>query len=245
MIRVIVLFSLVLGIPAVKAADIRVASAANFYPTLSKIKSRFEKNTEHRVTIIRGSTGKLYAQIINGAPYDMFLSADSVRVDKLVTLGVADNDESLVYAIGQLAVWNPKANSPQQVKEQLLSNNIKKLAVANPRTAPYGKAAIETLKNMGLYGKLKSKLVFGENISQTLQFVQSGAADLGFVARAHMKDRYDESQYWNITENQHQPIKQKMIVLKKSKHINAARAFMHFLQQNEIKQLIKNDGYQL
>ena len=240
-----VLLSLFLGMTVVKAANIRVASAANFYPTLSKIKNEFEKSSSHRVTIIRGSTGKLYAQIMNGAPYDIFLSADSVRVDKLVTLGVADNDESIVYAMGQLSVWSPKANNPQQINEQLLSNNIKKLAVANPRTAPYGQAAIETLKSMGLYEKLKNKLVFGENISQTLQFVQSGAADLGFVARAHMKDKFDESQYWNIAEDQHQPIKQKMVVLKKSKQINAARLFMHFMQSAEIKKLIKNDGYQL
>jgi len=245
MLRIIVILSLFIGITVVEAADIRVASAANFYPTLSKIKHKFEKYTGHRVTIIRGSTGKLYAQIVNGAPYDIFLSADSVRADKLVTLGIADNDEAIVYAIGQLCVWNPKANSPQQIKEQLLSNNIKKLAVANPRTAPYGQAAIETLKSMGLYEKLKSKLVFGENISQTLQFVQSGAADLGFVARSHMKDKFDESQYWNIAEDKHQPIKQKMLVLKKSKHITAARSFMVFMQTAEIKKLIRNDGYQL
>ena len=245
MLRIIVLLGLSLGITVVEADDIRVASAANFYPTLSKIKHLFEKTTEHRVTIIRGSTGKLYAQIINGAPYDLFLSADSERADKLVSLGKADNDEAIVYAIGQLAVWNPKASSAKQIKEMLVSNNFKKLAVANPRTAPYGKAAIETLKSMGLYEKLKGKLVFGENISQTLQFVQSGAADLGFVAQSHMKNKIDESQYWNIAEEQHQPIKQKMLVLKKSKHITTARSFMYFMQTAEIKQLIRNDGYQL
>jgi len=245
MMRIIILLSLYLGMVTVEAAEIRVASAANFYPTLSKIKHLFEKTSDHRVTIIRGSTGKLYAQIINGAPYDIFLSADSERAEKLVALGKADNDEAMVYAIGQLSVWNPKAENAQQIREQLINNNVKKLAVANPKTAPYGKAAIETLKNMGLYEKLKSRLVYGENISQTLQFVQSGAADMGFVARSHMKNKIDKSQYWNIVEDQHQPIKQKMLLLKKSKTINASRSFVNFMQTTNIKKLIQDDGYQL
>ena len=244
MMRIIILISLYLGMVTVEAEEIRVASAANFYPTLSKIKHLFEKTSDHRVTIIRGSTGKLYAQIINGAPYDMFLSADSERAEKLVALGKADNDEAIVYAIGQLAVWNPKADSAQLIKEQLINNDIKKLAVANPKTAPYGRAAIETLKNMGLYEKLKSRLVYGENISQTLQFVQSGAADMGFVALSHMKT-IDDSQYWSIAGDKHQPIKQKMILLKSSKKLSAAKDFMIFMQSVDIKKIIQNDGYLL
>jgi len=228
-----------------EATEIRIASASNFYPTLSKIKKAFEMNSEHRVIIIRGSTGKLYAQIINGAPYDIFLSADSDRTDKLAALGKADRDETIVYAIGQLAVWNPKALNVQQIRQQLINNDVKKLAVANPKTAPYGKAAIETLKSMGIYDKLKEKLVYGENISQTLQFVESGAADIGFVARSHMKNRVDESQYWNIPEDHHQPIEQKMLLIKNIKNINAARSFINFMQTEEIKNIIRNDGYQL
>ena len=243
--RVIVILGLWFAIASVQAANIRVASAANFYPTLNKIKQLFEKSTEHKVTIIRGSTGKLYAQIMHGAPYDIFLSADSDRAEKLVTQGKAYNDKAMVYAIGQLSVWRPHAESAQQVKELLINNNFNKLAIANPKTAPYGKAAIETLKNMGLYEKLKTKLVYGENIAQTLQFVQSGAADIGFVARSYMINKVNEAEYWNIKADQHQAIQQKMLVLKNSNNIRASQAFFDFMQTAQIKKLIQNDGYQL
>ena len=243
--RLVVLIGFVFFVTCAEASEIRIASASNFYLTLSKIKKVFEIRSEHRVIIIRGSTGKLYAQIINGAPYDIFLSADSDRADKLAALGKADKDQAIVYAIGQLAVWNPKAVNRLQIRQQLLNNDVKKIAIANPKTAPYGKAAIETLKSMGIYETLKAKLVYGENISQTLQFVESGAADIGFVAHSHIKNRVDESQYWNIAGDQHQPIEQKMLMLKSTRNVNAARAFVDFMQTEEIKNLIRNDGYQL
>jgi len=243
--RIIVIFGLWCVVASVQAANIRVASAANFYPTLTKIKQLFEERSEHKVTIIRGSTGKLYAQIMHGAPYDVFLSADSDRAERLVNEGKAYNDKAMVYAIGQLSVWKPRAESAQQIKQQLINGEFNKLAVANPKTAPYGKAAIETLKKMGLYEKLKSKLVYGENISQTLQFVQSGAADIGFVARSYMSNKVDEAEYWNIGTDQHQAIQQKMLVIKGSNNIKASRAFADFMQTTQIKKLIQNDGYQL
>jgi len=243
--RAILFISLWFSVSIIEAADIRVASAANFYPTLNKIKRLFEESTEHQITIIRGSTGKLYAQIIHGAPYDVFLSADSDRAEKLVAQGKAYDGKALVYAIGQLALWKPHAESAQQVREQLINNKFNRLAVANPKTAPYGKAAIETLKAMGLYKNIKSKLVYGENISQTLQFVQSGAAELGFVARSHMINKVDKAEYWSITTNQHQAIQQKMLLLKSASNIKAAQAFVSFMQTPNIKKLIQNDGYQL
>lgn len=245
MIRIIILFGLWSVVTASQGANVRVASAANFYPTLNKIKQLFEESTEHKVTIIRGSTGKLYAQIINGAPYDVFLSADSDRAEKLVVKGKAYDGKALVYAVGQLSVWKPGANNVQQIRDKLSSGNISKLAIANPKTAPYGKAAIESLKSMGLYEQLKNKLVYGENISQTLQFVQSGAAELGFVARSHMRNRVDKAEYWNISTDQHKPIQQKMLLLKNAKNINAAQAFVNYMQIPYIKKLIQNDGYQL
>ncbi|RDH82650.1 MAG: molybdate ABC transporter substrate-binding protein [endosymbiont of Galathealinum brachiosum] len=229
----------------VNAAELRLATAANFYPTLKKITQSFEDITDHKVTIIRGSTGRLYAQIVKGAPYDIFFSADSARVDKLVKQGKSLEFEtgkrSFVYAIGQLALWRPDADSSQQLRERLITGNFNKLAIANPKIAPYGKASVEVLKELELYEEIKHKLVYGENISQTLQFVQSGAADLGLVARSYVNTDI----YWEIDSYQHKSIKQKVVLLKQSKQIEIAKEFMQYLQSPAIKKVITSDGYSL
>jgi len=225
--------------------EIRIATAANFYPTLKKIKKSYEAITDNKLTIIRGSTGKLYAQIVRGAPYDIFFSADSLRADRLVKQGkslqLEKGKHSLVYAQGRLALWRADADSSQELREQLMSGSFSKLAIANPKTAPYGKASVEALKAMELYEEIKHKLVYGENISQTLQFVQSGAVDLGFVARAYVKHDI----YWEIDSYHHQPIKQKVILLKQSTEPKVAREFLQYIQSEAIKKLIINDGYEL
>jgi len=221
--------------------ELRVATAANFYLTLKKLKQRYEKTSAHKITIIRGSTGKLYAQIVRGAPYDIFLSADSQRVEKLVRQAKALNDQSWVYATGQLALWRADAHSSQQLREQLVSGNFHKLAIANPKTAPYGRASIQALKSMELYEQVKKKLVYGENISQTYQFVQSGAADLGLVARAYV----NHDMYWEVQSWQHQPVTQKMLILRQTKQPEQARSFVNFIQSAAGRKIIVQDGYQL
>jgi molybdate transport system substrate-binding protein len=225
--------------------ELRIATAANFYPTLNKIKKAYEAITDNKLTIIRGSTGKLYAQIVRGAPYDVFFSADSIRIDKLVQQGKSidyeDNKKSLVYAIGKLVLWRPDADSSQQLREQLNSGDLNKLAIANPKTAPYGKASIEALKSMEIYESVKHKLVYGENIAQTMQFVQSGAADLGLVAMAYAKHDI----HWEIDQYLHHPIKQKAIILKQTKQLQTAKEFLQFMQSGAIKKIIKADGYEL
>lgn len=236
-----ILFMLLMVSFGCKADEIRVAAAANFYHTLNKIVDRFEAETEHKVTIIRGSTGKLYAQIINGAPYDLFLSADSVRAEKLVIKKRAEPDDISIYAIGQLVLWKPDSDSSQMLREQLYSGEFKKLAIANPKTAPYGGAAIEALKSLEIYAEVKSKLVYAENIAQALQYVQSGAADLGLLARSHVNDDI----YWQVDTYFHKPIQQKMLVLKNSKNLDLSRQFFNFIKSPEIKKLIENDGYTL
>ena len=227
------------------AAEIRIATAANFYPTLNRIKQSYEAITDNKVIIIRGSTGKLYAQIIQGAPYDIFFSADSARVDKLVKLGKSidyeKNKSSFVYATGQLALWRPDAESSQQLREILNQGDFNKLAIANPKTAPYGKASVEALKAMELYSEVKQKLVYGENISQAMQFVQSGAADIGFVARSYANNDI----YWEIDHYLHQSIKQKVLILKQARDVETAKAFLQYMQSPAIKKLIINDGYGL
>lgn len=225
----------------IQAAEIRVASAANFYHTLNKIKNQFEAQTGHKVTIIRGSTGKLYSQIMYGAPYDLFLSADSKRAEKLVQQGKAMNDRVEVYAIGQVVLWRPDSDSSQELHDKLVEGKFKKLAIANPKTAPYGRAAIEALKSMEIYAEVKPKLVYAENIAQALQFVQSGAADLGLVARAHV----NHDIFWEVDTYQHKPIAQKMLVLKQSKQKDVANSFYEFIKSEAALSIIKADGYRI
>ena len=227
------------------AVELRIATAANFYPTLNKIKQNYEAITDNKIVIIRGSTGKLYAQIMRGAPYDVFFSADAKRVDELVkkakAIEIDGGKKSFVYAKGKLALWHADADSSQQLREKLNSGDFNKLAIANPKTAPYGKASIEALQAMELYEEFKHKLVYGENISQTMQFVQSGAADIGLVARSYVINDI----YWEIDSYLHKPIKQKVILLKQSKQIETAREFLQYIQSPAIKKLIKADGYDL
>ncbi len=226
---------------SINAAEIRVATAANFYQTLNKIKLAFEKNSEHTVTIIRGSTGKLYAQIIHGAPYDLFLSADSQRAEKLVEAGKSLDSEAIVYATGRLVLWRPDADSSQQIKEELTSGLFKKFAIANPKNAPYGRAAIEMLREMELYEESRNKIVYAENIAQAVQFVQSGAADLGLVARSLV----NHDIYWEVEDHMHSPIEQKMIILRQARDKSAALSFYKFIQSEEAKQIIRADGYKI
>jgi len=224
-----------------QADEIRVATAANFYPLLSEIKKMYESRSEHRLTIIRGSTGKLYAQIVRGAPFDVFLSADSLRADKLVKLGKALDDKAYIYAIGKLALWKPNADSSMMIKELLTEGQFRKLAIANPKTAPYGKASVEALKAMEIYEDVKNKLVYGENITQTYQFVETGAAELGFVARSYVAGDI----YWEVDKYLHKPVNQKMLVIKKSSHKQAAKEFIEYLLSSEAQSLIKASGYDI
>lgn len=238
--KIFVLLLLLLPASAM-AVEIRVASAANFYQTLNKIKQAYEKNSEHTITIIRGSTGKLYAQIIHGAPYDLFLSADSKRADKLVKAGKSLHPEAVIYATGQLVLWRPDSDSSQQLKEQLVSGRFKKFAIANPKNAPYGTAAIEVLKEMELYEESRSRLVYAENIAQVVQFIQSGAADIGLVARSLV----NHDIFWEVEDHMHSPIEQKMVLLKQTKQQSAAQSFYSFIQSDEAKQIIRADGYKM
>lgn len=239
--RIVAVLCIYLLTFTVGAAELRVACAANFYPTLNKIRLEFERNSEHRIIIIRGSTGKLYAQIQHGAPYDLFLSADSERADKLVAQGKSADNKSRVYATGQLALWRPGEKNAEQIIGRLRSGEFNKLAIANPKTAPYGTAAVETLKSLRLYAAVKNKLVYGENISQTLQFVESGAADLGFVARPHVKDEV----FWSVKTDLYTNLDQKMVLLRQTKQPEIASEFMQYMQSPQIKKIIQADGYLL
>ena len=233
------LMVLMLLTTGVSAGEVMVATAANFYPTLNRIKPMFEQQTGDTVKIIRGSTGKLYAQIMHGAPYDIFLAADTHRPDLLIKQQKVESSDGKIYARGQLVLWKPGADDGESLKSKLISGEFNKLAIANPKTAPYGRAAIETLKAMGAYEMAKSRLVYAENIAQALHFVQSGAADLGLIA----KSLVNNDEYWSVDSTLHEPIEQKMVLTQRGKTNSSARKFFEFMQSDIVQKQIAADGY--
>ncbi len=235
--------ALALAVPA-QAGEVHVAVAANFVGPLTQLAKTFEQDSGNRVIFSPGSTGKLYAQIKNGAPFDVLLAADARRPQLLEQekLGVAGS--RFTYAVGRLALWSPKAGLVDPGGQVLKSGRFERLAVANPKTAPYGEAARETLERMGLWQTLAPRLVRGEDIGQTFQFVASGNADLGFVALSQVKgaDRYHGS-YWIVPDTFHQPVEQQAVLLEKGRNNPAARAFMAFLKGKAARAMIENFGY--
>lgn len=231
---IILFFSLL-----VKAEELRIAVSSNFYSTLNLIKNQFENIYDDRIIIIKGSTGKLYAQIKHGAPYDIYMAADIKRPYLLEQQQLTLKNSRYTYASGLLALWSKKHK--QDVLNILRNDNFNKLAIANPKTAPYGFAAMEVLSKMKLENKVKPKIVYGENIAQAFQFVQSGSADLGFVALSYVK--HINNQYWRVPENLYTPIKQQMVILKSSKKKNIAKKFLEFIKRKNIKEIIKSQGY--
>ena len=167
------------------ASEIRVATASNFSETLKILAQHYEQKTTHKVTVISGSTGKLYAQIIHGAPFDAFFSGDIKRAELLDKQNIAVADTRFTYAIGKLVLWSPKTDYIDQPKKVLREKQYRYLAIANPKLAPYGKAAQEILQKLGLWDSLHDRMVRGENIGQTLQFVKSGNANYDFYFDGH------------------------------------------------------------
>jgi molybdate transport system substrate-binding protein len=224
------------------AAGIRVAVASNFARAVTTISKRFEANTGHKVTLIFGSTGKLYAQVKNGAPFDAFFAADVRRPELLEKEGLALPGSRFTYAIGKVVLWSPKAGYIDSEGNVLEQRKFRHLAIANPKLAPYGKAAREVLQALGLWDGLRGRLVRGENIVQTFQFVKSGNAELGFVAYSQVKrpGHPIEGSWWEVPQALYTPIEQQAVLLKKSK---VARAFLSFVRSDEVRELIRDYGY--
>jgi len=239
------LFALTLAclfLPSIaNATDLRVAVASNFATTLKQLKPIFEKEHDLRLIIIKGSTGKLFAQIIHGAPYDVFLAADKRRPRILEQKNLIIKNSRLTYAIGQLALWS-SGNTDKNTLNILKTNKFNKIAIANPKTAPYGEASVQLLKYLDLYQSIKAKLVRGENISQTYQFVQSGNADIGFVAFAEIK-RHNNKHYWLPDAKTYNPLEQQLVILKQSSKKIQAKYFTTFLMRQDIQKIIQQHGY--
>jgi molybdate transport system substrate-binding protein len=221
------------------AGEVHVAVAANFTAAMKEIAANFEKATGHRALVSFGSTGKLYTQIVYGAPFEVFLAADQRRPELLVKDGAAS--ERFTYAIGRLVLWSSDAGRKLDA-QALRSGDFAKLAIANPKTAPYGAAAVEVMKNLGVYPALKSKLVLGDSIAQTYQFVATGNAQLGFVALAQIA-LDDSGSRWPVPDDLYAPIRQDAVLLDRGKGNAAALALLDYLQSDAAKAVIHKFGY--
>lgn len=242
--RKIVLFCLCLMLPAgAYAGEVHVAVAANFAIPFAAISKAYTRATGNHVVVSVGSTGKLYAQIRNGAPFQVFLAADTLRPNKLVTEGLAVAGSEHTYAIGRLALWSPSLDVSHGARVLQMSS-IRHIAIANPKTAPYGAAAIQALGRLGLEDAVLPKLVRAENIAQTYQYVASGDAEVGFVAASQLKGpKAPGGSSWMVPTKLYDPIEQGMCLLNSGADDASARALVAFLSSRQARTIITRFGY--
>ncbi len=237
---------LALGLPAIAEADeVQVAVAANFLAPLQEIAKSFEKETGHQTLITSGATGQLFTQIQHGAPFEVMISADAKTPKKLVKNELALADSQFTYARGKLVLWSVDPALVDAGGAVLTTGKFKHLAVANPKTAPYGTAAMEALDKLGLTASLKSKLVEGENISQAKQFVDTGNAEVGFVALSQIyKDgKITKGSAWVVPLDLYAPLYQDAVLLKKGEDNPAATALLNYLKSDKAKAIMTTYGY--
>ena len=228
------------------AQTLRIAAAADLQFVLPDLASQYEKQTGAKVAITYGSSGNFSAQIQNGAPFDLFLSADLDYPKKLTEAGFAESDSLQIYAAGRLALWLPPDSplDPASGLKTLLDPRIQKIAIANPEHAPYGRAAVAALQNSGLYDQLKPKLVFGENISQAAQFVQSGSAEAGLIALSlALSPAMKNGKRWDIPPDRYPSMEQAVVILKSSPNKQAAVSFLAFLKSPQSRATFDRYGY--
>ncbi|MBS0156084.1 MAG: molybdate ABC transporter substrate-binding protein [Nitrospira sp.] len=228
------------------AEQVLVAVAANFIPPFREIALEFEKSTGHQLQVAGGSSGNFYSQIKNGAPFDVFFSADMERPKLLEDEGLGVKDSRFTYAIGRLVLWSPNENLIKG-EETLRSKQYKRLAIANPKTAPYGVAAMQAMQKLELWEGLQPHIVMGESLGQTMGFIESGNAQLGFVALSQVLDPKikGKGSRWDVPANLHEPINQDVILLAKAKDNQAAKALMEFIGGPQAKKIIERYGYEL
>ncbi len=224
------------------AAEIRVAVASNFITTIRILGKRFEAKTGNRVRLVSGSTGKLYAQIRNGAPLTAFFAADARRPRMLEQEGVALAGSRFTYAFGRIILWSPTAGRVDHEGRVLNRGDFRYLSLANPKLAPYGRAAEQILRHRGLWQTLHGRMVRGENIGQAFQFVNSGNAELGFVALSQVisADGGIRGSFWKVPRTLYDPIEQQAVLLRDNR---VARAFLSFVRSDTAMAIIKKSGY--
>jgi molybdate transport system substrate-binding protein len=242
LVHVLATGALALGaaLPA-QAGQTNVAVAANFTEAAKKIAQAFKAKTGNEAILSFGSTGQLYTQISQGAPFEVFLAADDARPKKAVDEGLAVKGSQFTYAIGKLVLWSRDSKLVQGA-ETLKSGKFEKIAIANPTAAPYGAAAVQAMKAEGVYDKLQPKIVQGSNIAQTYQFVETGNAELGFVALSQVANSKGGSR-WVIPADLYDPIRQDAVLLTKGANSEAATGFVEFLKGPEAARIMESYGY--
>tara|TARA_R110001599_G_scaffold64023_4_gene179631 strand:+ start:324420 stop:325175 length:756 start_codon:yes stop_codon:yes gene_type:complete len=237
---------LALSLSTVAFADeVKVAVAANFTAPMKVIAENFEKTSGHKVELAFGSSGKFYSQITNGAPFDVFFSADQQRPAKLEKENGVVAGSRFTYATGKLVLWSSKANLVDDKAEVLKTGDFAHISIASPKLAPYGAAAIETMEALGVFDKLTPKLVQGESISQAYNFVLTGNAELGFVAlsQVYADNKLKSGSAWIVPSKLHTPIHQDAVILMHGKDNKAAVALMAYLKTEPAKAVIRSFGY--
>ncbi len=232
------------------AQEITVAAAADMSSALPQLAAAYTKRTRETVKLSFGSSGNLTNQIRNGAPFDVFFSADEEYPQQLIAEGLASKETLYRYAVGRLVLWVP-SDSPLDVSklgiQALLDASVKKISIANPATAPYGRAAEAALRHFGIYDQVSSRLVLGENVSQAAQFVESGNAQVGLIALSHaLAPAFkDKGRYWNVPLDAYRTLNQAVVVLSRSKQQDASRRFVAFLRSPEATSLLTSYGFSL
>ena len=230
-----------------QAAQVLVAVAANFAPPMQRIALAFEQETGHKAVLSLGSTGSFYAQIRNGAPFQVLLAADDETPIKIEDAGLGVSGSRFTYAIGRLVLWSPQRGLVDEQGGILRTGRVTRIAIANPKLSPYGAAAIETLRAMGILQDVSPRFVQGENIAQAFQFVASQNATMGFVALSQVitDGAIPRGSAWVVPGHFHAPIRQDAILLAKGKDDAAARALMAYLRGDRARALIRSLGYGL
>lgn len=235
------------------AAEIIVAAAADLSFAVKEILTQFEAKTGHKVKLSLGSSGTFHAQISNGAPFDIFLSADVAYPQELEKAGLIEPNSLFIYAVGRTVVWVPNSSSINVAKDgirSLLDPSVRKIAIANPAHAPYGRSAVSSMRHYGVYDAVKSKFVLGENVSQTAMFVQSGAADIGIIALslALSDPMRAAGKYWEVPLETYPRMDQGGVILKHARdanHLEAARAFHAWFRNEASRAILKRYGFSL
>ena len=235
------------AVASTHAAEAQVAVAANFAEPIKAIAAVLEKTTGHTLKISVGATGSLYAQIKNGAPFDVFLSANTEAPAQLEKDGLAQPGSRFTYATGKLVLWSADVARVDAKGEVLTSGNFRKVAIASPKVAPYGAAAVQMIDRLGLSARLTPRLVQGESIGQTFNFVYTGNAELGFVALSQVLDggKLKSGSMWLIPQNLYDPIRQDAVLLQRAASNPAAQALVQVLKSPNIKDLIRSYGYDI
>ena len=225
-----------------QAGELRIAVASNFHSVMKELVMRFQQSTGHRVLVSLGSTGKHYAQISNGAPYDVFFAADKYRPKLLESAGIGISDSRFTYAVGRLVLWSSKPGYVGDKASIIGTEDFRFIAIANPKLAPYGKAAQQVLEKKGLWAKYRSRIVTGENVLQAYKFVESGNAQMGFVAYSqimNLSGKHKHS-YLILDASLYEPIEQQAIMLNRTQE---SLAFLEYIKSDEAREIIIRYGY--